>query len=648
MSIDRFYTGLPACVVLLCAAFVSGPVAAQPASQTSTAQRTAGSTTADAATARLDDIQVTATRTPQRVSDTLAATTVIDRDDIERLQARSVRDLLRRTPGLTIANNGGPGKSSSIFLRGTESDHTLVLVDGVEYRSATAGAAAIEDLAVEQIERIEIVRGPRSSLYGADAIGGVIQIFTRNGRGVSGTRPYFQIGAGSDSTYEGQVGVAGSDDNSHYNLSVSGRRTDGFDACSAEAAGVGGCFTDEPDDDGYDRVSLAFNYGHIFDNGVAWDLNFLRAEGSVEFDGTAQNASDTIQQIIGTSLSWRPVDTWRTKLAYGNSRDDSDNFLDGRYVTAFETQRHQLSWQNDITLPNDDLFTLGVDYKLESVDGDTDGDRRNDFGGDLREDSRDNTGLFAQYLGDWGRHHVQLSARGDDNEQFGEHATGSAAYGIDFADAYTASISYGTAFKAPTFNELYFPNYGNPDLDPEESDSVEVGLEGDHDWGRWSLRAYQTEIDDLIAYDSATFAPANIEDTRIRGAEASVGTAVADWQLNAQFTWLDTENRSAGPNQGNELPRRPSHSAQFDVDRAFGRYSAGASLTIADSSYDDASNENELDSYQLVDLRASMEVARDCLVQASLNNLFDEDYRTVRFYNQPDRNVFFTLRYQPE
>ena len=366
---------------------------------------------------RLDDIQVTATRTPQRTSDTLAATTVVTRDDIERLQVRSVRDVLRRTPGVSIANNGGPGKATSIFLRGTESDHTLVLVDGVEYRSATAGQAAIEDLPVEQIERIEIVRGPRSSLYGSDAIGGVIQIFTRDGRGVRGSRPYFQIGAGSDGTYEGQVGVAGSDDNSHYNLSVTGRRTDGFDSCRAEAGAPfpagGGCGNDEPDDDGYDRVSMAFNYGHIFDNGIEWDLNFLRAEADVAFDGDFQNSSDNVQQVIGTSLTWRPVEPWRTKLSYGNSRDDSENFLDGRYVTAFETQRHQLTWQNDFTLPNDDLFTLGLDYEHESVDGDNDGDRRNDFTGDARADSRDNKGVFVQYLGDWGRHHVQLAGRGD-------------------------------------------------------------------------------------------------------------------------------------------------------------------------------------------------------------------------------------------
>lgn len=596
----------------------------------------------------LDSIQVTATRTPQRVSQTLAATTVFNRADIERLQARSVRDLLRRTPGVSIANNGGPGKSTSIFMRGTESDQTLVLVDGVKYRSATAGQAAIEDLPIDQIERVEIVRGPRSSLYGSEAIGGVIQIFTRDGRGTSGTRPYLQVGAGSDNTYEGQVGLSGSDDNSHYNLSVSGRRTDGFDSCRSNAAGAGGCYTDEPDDDGYDRVSGAFNYGYTFDNGVAWDVNFLRSEGSVEFDGTAQNSSDTVQQIIGTSLTWRPVAVWRTKLSYGNSRDESDNFLDGVYVTSFDTQRHQVTWQNDWTLPNDDLFTLGLDYTYESVDGDNDGDRRNDFTGPNSADSRDNKGVFVQYLGDWGRHHLQLAGRGDDNEQFDEHATGSATYGIDFAEAYTASISYGTAFKAPTFNELYFPNYGNPDLDPEKSHSLEIGLDGDHDWGRWSLHAYQTKIDDLIAYDAATFGPANIQEARIRGLEASVGTAIDAWQINAQFTWLDAENRTDGDAKGNDLPRRPDYTAQLDVDRAFGRYSAGASWTVADSSYDDLANDNELDSYQIVDLRASVDLTRAWQLQAELNNVFDEDYETARFYNQADRNVFFTLRYQPQ
>jgi len=606
----------------------------------------------DAADSELGGIVVTANRTPQRKSDTLAATTVITRDDIQRLQARSVRDLLRRSPGVTFTNNGGPGKSTSLFLRGTESDQVLVLVDGVEYRSATLGQAAIEDLPVEQIERIEIVRGPRSSLYGSDAIGGVIQIFTRDGRGVTGTRPYFQVGVGSDSTYEGQVGLSGSDENSHYNLSLTARQSDGFDSCRAEAGapfpGGGACGNDEPDDDGYDRVSGAFDYGYIFDNGVEWDLNFLRSQGSVEFDGDFQNASDYVQQVIGTALTWRPLEPWRTKLSYGNNRDVSDNYLDGKYVTAFETQRHQLTWQNDFTLPNDDLFTLGLNYEHESVDGDNNGDFENDFGDGISEDSRDNKGLFVQYLGDWGRHHLELSGRGDDNEQFGEHATGSVAYGIDFAEHYTASISYGTAFKAPTFNELYFPDFGNPDLDPEESDSVEIGLEGTHGWGDWSLRGYQTEIDDLIAFNSATSAPANIQETRIRGVEAAVGTVIAQWQINAQATWLDAENRADGANQGNELPRRPSHNAQLDVDRSFGRFGAGASLTVSGSSYDDLANENELDSYELVDLRASVDLVRDWSLQAQINNVFDEDYETARFYNQADRNVFLTLRYQPQ
>ncbi|WP_353247944.1 TonB-dependent vitamin B12 receptor [Salinisphaera sp. T31B1] len=589
----------------------------------------------------LAGIQVTANRTSEAPSRSLAATTVIDRAEIERLQARSVSDLLRRSPGITVTNSGGPGKAESIFMRGTESDHVLVLVDGVEYGSATTGQPAIQDLPVDQIERIEIVRGPRSSLYGSEAIGGVIQIFTRDGSGTRGTRPYASIGAGSYDSYQAQAGLSGSDARSHYNISVSGYQTHGFDSCRSGAANTGGCFTDEPDDDGYDRVSGALNFGHRFDNGVDFKLNFLRTQGNNEYDGSpfSSNRADVVQQVLGTSVAFRPLEAWQLTLSGGTSWDDSDNYYDGAPAGRFETRRNQASIKNDISIGDNSLITAGVDYHDDNVSSDT----------VFAETSRDNTGAFIQYLGDWGRHHVQLAGRGDDNQQFGDHATGSASYGFDLTEAYTASISYGTAFKAPTFNELYFPDYGNPDLDPEESRSVELGLDATQRWGTWSLHAFETHIDDLIASDPATFTAVNVNEARIRGLEAGLGTAIAQWQISTQLTWLSAENRSEGANRGNDLARRPQYSAQFDVDRTIAeRFSVGAGLFLSDSAYDDAANANELDSYQLLDLRGSMNVSRDWQLQAELNNVFDEDYETVRFYNQPGRNVFVTLRYRPQ
>lgn len=585
-------------------------------------------------TQQLDPVLVTATRTPRPQSATLAPHTVITRADIERTQARSVRELLRRSPGISIANQGGAGKITELRLRGTESDHVLVLVDGVRYNSATSGLAAIQDLPVEQIERIEIVRGPRSSLYGSEAIGGVIQIFTREGGGDAA--PYFSVGGGRYGTYEGQAGVSGGSERANYNVSLSGTDTDGFDACTGSLSA--GCFADDPDDDGYSRVAGSMRAGYRFDSGVKLDVHALRTEGESEFDGSmfVGNETEILRQVVGISAAGRPAEPWRMKLSAGRSRDESANFLDGRFINRIDSVHDSVGLQNDVTLAPGSLLTFGLDYRNDRVDSTT----------DYQETKRDNAGAYLQYLGRWGDHELQLAGRGDDNEQFGEHATGSVTWGWDFTAAHTLTASYGTAFKAPTFDELYFPGFSNPDLEPEESRTTELGLIGNPQWGRWSLHAYETRIDELIALDS-TFTPQNISETRQRGVEAEAGGSIAGWLINANATWLDAENRADGADHGNELPRRPEYRAQLDLDRPFGRYSAGVSLFAASSTYDDVANSRRLDGYELVDLRAGVRLDPAWRLQARLSNLLDEDYETAGFYNQPGRSLFVTLRYQP-
>lgn len=585
---------------------------------------------------QLDATVVTATRTARTVDETLASVTVITRVEIERRQAQSVQDLLRGVPGLSIANNGGPGKATSVFLRGTEADHVLVLIDGVKVGSATLGTAAFQDIPVELIERIEIVRGPRSSLYGSEAIGGVIQIFARKGRGP--VRPTFSIGAGRYGTYAASAGVSGGGERGWVAAHVTGLTTKGFNACDGKPApGGAGCFTFEPDRDGYRNLAGSLRAGYRFENGAEADVHSLRSGGKNKFDGTLVNESETVQQVLGGQLRFVPVTGWQVALAAGESRDESDNFKDGRFMSRFDTRRDSASLQNDIAIGATGLLTAGLDYQDDAISSTT----------TFTRTSRDNKGAFAQYQTSFQSHNLQVALRHDSNEQFGQYTTGSAAWGYTLAPKLRLFASYGTAFKAPTFNELFFPGFGNPNLGPETSRSIEFGVTGMSGAARGSLNAYETCVDDLIAFNAATFAPANIEQARIRGLEAVLAVIVAGWDVNTNLTLLDPKNRSTGANNGKVLPRRAEQAVRVDLDRAFGRWRAGASVHAEGRRYDDLANTRRLGSYATLDLRAEYAPARSWLLQARLANLFDKEFETAAFFNQPRRSLFMTLRYQP-
>ncbi|KON82027.1 TonB-dependent vitamin B12 receptor [Azoarcus sp. PA01] len=584
-----------------------------------------------------ETVVVTATRTARTVSDTLASVSVVTREDIEAMQARSSLDLLRGLPGMSLGNNGGLGKNTSIFLRGTESDHVLVLIDGVKVGSATSGATAIQDIPVEQIERIEVVRGPRSGLYGSEAIGGVIQIFTRRGGGA--LAPSFSAGFGSDRTWRLAAGLSGGGEQTWFNVSASGLETDGFNACSGKPfPGGAGCFTTEPDRDGYRNVSGSARAGLRLPGGGELDFNWLRADSDNEFDGTTQNEGESRQEVFGGRLKVSPLAAWDVSLSAGLSRDHSDNFKDGVFASRFETDRETLSLQNDFQLAADHGVTLGYDWQNDKVSSTTSFPVR----------SRDNEGLFVQYLGEVGAQTWQISGRADDNEQFGVHRTGSVAWGYEFDRALHVFASYGTAFKAPTFNELYFPFFGNPDLEPETARNVEVGLSGETGWGRWSTSVYRMRVEDLIAYDAALGLPNNIDSALITGLEGTLGTQLLGWDVNASVTLLDPENRASGANRGNVLPRRAEQSARIDVDRGFGSLRLGASLLAAGRRYDDVANTRRLAGYGTLDLRAEYAFHRDWRVQARVENVFDKDYETASFFNQQGRGAFVTVRYEPK
>ena len=582
-------------------------------------------------------INITAARTPQSNVDTLASVTVIDRAEIERLQARSVPDALRGVPGLGFSNNGGLGKATSVFLRGTESDHVLVLVDGIRVGSVTLGTTSFQDIPIDQVERIEVVRGPRSSLYGADAIGGVIQIFTKKGGGP--LTPRLGLGGGSHGTQDYSAGLSGGGGRGWYNLGASHLETQGINACDGlPFPPGGGCFTDEPDHDAYRNTGVSARAGYRLTDTLSTEVHYLRADGENEYDGSASgsNSADFVNDTLGARLDWQALPAWRMSLSGGRSRDLSDNFFNGAFNSAYDSERYSASWQNDIALSTGQRLTLGADWLDDRVSGTTAYDR----------DSRDNTAGFAQYQGRFGDHDVALSARRDDNQQYGGHTTGSVAWGWRLAPDLRLLASWGSAFKAPTFNELYFPFFGNPSLDPEESDSVELGLAGQQAGIEWSLNAYQTTIDQMIGFD-ASFSPVNIAKGRIRGAEAIASTQWAGWDLAANVSALDPENRGHDANRGNQLPRRAKLMGRLDVDRSLGRWRLGTSLYGEGKRYDDLANRHRLGGFVTVDLRAAYALARDWSLEGKLANLLDKDYQTARLFNQDGRNAMLTVRYAP-
>jgi vitamin B12 transporter len=590
----------------------------------------------------LDQISVTGTRTAVTIDQSLAAVEIIDRDEIERSQAHSLPQLLRGRAGINLVNQGGLGKLTTLFLRGTESDHTLILVDGVRIGSATSGLVALQDIPLESIERIEIVRGPRSSLYGSEAIGGVIQVFTR--RAGSGTTPHARIGAGSHGLREAGAGVDAVSARGWFGIEGSAQHDDGIDVCRGTGAPTyAGCGDDtpDPDRDGYRRRSLSLHGGIDATEALTIEANALRGEGHNAYDANPDfglpDNSDTVQQVVGGKLRYVATRNITLQLTAGRNIDASNDFLGDTFIDRFDSRRDSAALQADIGLGAGQLLTLGYDWLRDHASG-------TPFV--AFNPSRADRAGFAQYQGRFGRNELQAAVRHDDNDQFGGHDTGSVAWGIDVAHGLRLTASAGTAFKAPTFNELYYPYYGNAALRPETSRSVEAGLAQHEATWHWQLSAYQTRIEDLITYDPVLFAANNLDSARLRGTELTAGATLAGWDLSAQASFVDPRNRSS-TNFDKLLPRRARKTARIDLDRAFGAWRVGGSWIAEGGRWDDVANTLRVGGYSTFDLRADYAFARDWAVQGEVRNLFDRAYETAAYYNQPGREFAISLRWRP-
>ena len=568
---------------------------------------------------QLNPLVVTPTLSTQTVDESLSSVTVIDRDTMDRQQPRALSDLFRGRPGMDFISNGGFGKNTSVYTRGTGSESTVLLIDGIRVRSATSGGAPWQFMPPQLLDRVELVRGPRGSLYGADAVGGVVQGFTPDGR--DGDSHWIQGGAGSFGAHEYGGGFAGSSGRTSWSLGANHFHTDGT------------AIREDGDDRGYYNTSGVARVTHAFESGLELGLLGFRNQGNTEFDG---GNTDFVNQTIGATAALPVTEQWLTRVQLSEARDEQESFQDFG-DSVFDTRTRTARLENSLFIGNDELI-VGGEFQRDDVESTT----------EFEEDRRDNRAAFAQYLLTNGGSEIQLSGRLDSNEAFGDHATGSVALGQQLDDQHRVRLSYGTAFRAPTFNDLYTPDQGffegNPDLSPEKSQTAELGFRGQYQRGFWDVALFQTHVDDLIQNESGEdglLRPRNVDRARINGIEFATGARLGAWELGTSATLMDPRDRDTG----NRLARRSATSARLDLDRHIGAFVVGASGIAQGDRYNDAENEERLAGFGLVNLRAGWEFARNWSARVTVDNLFDKDYETAADYKNPGRNAFLSVRY---
>ncbi|MCD2451663.1 TonB-dependent receptor [Methylicorpusculum oleiharenae] len=582
----------------------------------------------------LPNMVVTATRSEREKKQLAAAITVFTREDIEKYQVNTLPDLLKRVTGVDVVQSGGLGKPTSIFMRGTESDQVLVLIDGIRFGSVTLGTSPFEVIPIDQVERVEIIKGPQASLYGSEALGGVIQIFTR--KGVQKQEPTFTLDAGGGSYNTAKVSgtVSGETNGTWYTLGASHINTKGFDAREPTSGFFG---VNQPDNDGYYNTGLNARLGHRFDNKAEIEAFFMRSEGKNRFDGSNEDQTEFFNHVVGLSGRLFLTDYWESSLRLGQTRDDNDNLdLDGDFSTNFDSTRWNATWLNTFKLSDDHQLILGSDYRYDEVESTT----------LYTELSRYDVGVFTEWQGRFlDSHFLTASVRFDDNEAFGDFVSGNIGWRFNWDYGLSAFASFGNAFKAPTFNELYFPNFGNSGLSAEESTSVEVGLAGDYDWLRWELRAYHTDIDNLIGFafnpNTGNFGAENTDKAQIDGIEAEIGTQILGVNAQLGMSLLDPRNRLTNT----RLPRRSNKSLSLDLSRSFGALETGATLLAQGYRYDRQDNTNKVGGFVTVDLRSAYQFNKNWKLSGQLNNLLDKQYQTADTFNTADRNFFLSIHF---
>ena len=604
-----------------------------------------------------DDLVVTATRTATSVDSLVSDVSLVSRQEIQISAASSVIDLLKMQQGVEIETNGGLGQVSALHLRGNSSQSAIILVDGIRVGSATTGLTALERIPLEQVEKIEIVRGAVSSIYGADGIGGVVQIFTKQ----SNNKPTlsFYTGYGSYNTRESSVRFADKTGSSKYSFNLSSTDSDGISALRYKDKYQ----YNTGDKDPYRNLTFSGMLSHEIIPGHEIGVNYFNSNNNLGFDDDSVSPAKA-RSALGSfniySLN-RITPYWTSKLSLGQGTDIFRSNGSVSLSSATHNYQRQYAWQNDFSLPLGNL-TLGIDRLEQNVDGKIqsyDGDY-NLVTANYQKKSRDNNAYFAVYHLNENQHTLQFSMRKDLNSQFGSYTTGNLGYGYQITPTLRVFGSVARAFRAPTFNDLYWPyqDYGygysfsgNPRITPETSRNKELSMVYDQGHHRISATLFHNHVNNLILPAQGLDAdfPINVGSALIKGVSASYEGWVDQFGFKANMDIQSPRNEDTGL----LLTRRAQRHGSLKISYTQNDLSLITELYGTSERFNDAANEVRLSGYALLNLIASYKLNPEWSMQMKANNVLDKKYETTAFfdfnsYNTPGANVFFSLRYTPE
>lgn len=600
---------------------------------------------AGGAAAHAQTVVVTGSREPLPIDRVTADVVVIDADRIRASTADSVEDLLRREAGVQVSRNGGPGKSAAVFIRGASASNTVVLIDGVRIGSGTLGQVEFEALSLSQIDRIEVLRGPGSSLYGADAAGGVIQIFTRTGKVGGGLNLEANAAVGGYGARQGGVAFSGASGAFDYAASIAHESDDGVSAIRP-----GDRFGNyNPDKDGHLRTSSSLKLGFTPVDGHRLGLLVTDNRLRSQYDGSeylaptfAQDASGDMRntlktRVVALDYRGRVSNAWTTSVQLARNTDDLVSGF--RAPDTYRTERDQFTWQNAWTPDADTQVVLAYEHLGEQAESSS----------YVRSESRHNNALVLGASSRFGAHTLQADLRHDDSSVYGGNTTGRLGWRMSLTPAWSVRALAGTTFRAPSFNDLYFPDYGVPTIEAERGRSVEAGVEWRRNGSEASATVYRNRVKNLIAYQpDASFCPpgtgyqygcaGNVGRAVLQGATLSGAHRVGALQLRATVDFLDATDDDTGA----RLTRRAAHQESLSADYELGVWSFGAALQSVGRRPDGNVN---LGAYALLDLSARWRFMPQWQLEAKVLNVADKDYSPARDYQALGRQAWLGLRY---